>query len=293
MRLLSIVAAALLTAETARAQAVDPSAVAVIRAADDSWEDARILAAQADPLTRDVLTWMRLRAGEGRLAEYTSFLETHADWPGLSRLRAAGEGALHETTDAEAVIAFFGDATPQTGEGAVHLARALISTGAPEAAEAMLREVWIGNRLSGDGHAALIAAFPDILKPFHLARTDALLWRWRTSDAARMLPCYRRINALWLQRASPISRRRVILPPRSTRCLPICARIPGWPMTGTTGWPTGGGGPKRSRYCWTGPQVRRHWPNPFAGPAGAGHWPVGKCAKDGQIRLMRWPRVTI
>ncbi|WP_373635750.1 lytic transglycosylase domain-containing protein [Yoonia sp. SS1-5] len=188
MRLLSIVAAALLTAETARAQAVDPSAVAVIRAADDSWEDARILAAQADPLTRDVLTWMRLRAGEGRLAEYTSFLETHADWPGLSRLRAAGEGALHETTDAEAVIAFFGDATPQTGEGAVHLARALISTGAPEAAEAMLREVWIGNRLSGDGHAALIAAFPDILKPFHLARTDALLWRWRTSDAARMLP---------------------------------------------------------------------------------------------------------
>ncbi|PUB11845.1 lytic transglycosylase domain-containing protein [Yoonia sediminilitoris] len=172
----------------ASARDVDPKAVAAIQAAETSWDAAAELAVSTDPVTRDVLEWLRLRAGEGTLADYQAFLAKRPDWPGLDRLRRAGEATVAESTADAAVLTYFEDATPQTGEGVVRYVQALRKAGKTEEAKSALRDAWLGLSLSDDGHEGLIEAFGADLAPFHLARVDAMLWRWRTTDATRMLP---------------------------------------------------------------------------------------------------------
>ncbi len=187
MRILTFAFVAAIVAGPAASQDVDPADVAAIRAADQSWGQAYELAAEADPVTTDVLTWMRLRRGDATLDEYLTFFAKRPDWPSQDRLRAAGELQIEDDADPADVLAFFGDMTPQTGEGAVTFAKALIANDKKEEAEAALRAVWLESRLTDDGHKAMIDAFGAELAPFHVARTDALLWRGRTTDAVRML----------------------------------------------------------------------------------------------------------
>lgn len=187
MRVLPLILVTTLMAPPVAAQRVDPGAVAALEAAGIGWEAGYSLAATADPVVADVLTWMRLREGDADFAAYQTFLASHAHWPGLDRLRSASERAIAEDHDPAEVIAWFAQEAPRTGEGAVRLAQALIAQERAEEAEAVLRTAWIDLRLTGDGHDAMIDAFADVLEPFHLARTDALLWRHRRSEAGRML----------------------------------------------------------------------------------------------------------
>ena len=169
------------------AQSVDPKGVAAIAAADEDWDIAYALAEDADPLAADAITWLRLRAGDAVLAEYRAFEAAHPDWPGLLRLRRASEEVIDEGHDPTEVIAWFSQSAPQTGFGAVRYAQALIQSGEVEAAHAALRDAWINLRLSEDGHDAMIAAFGDMLTPYHMARSEQLLWRSRRAEAERMI----------------------------------------------------------------------------------------------------------
>lgn len=186
MRTLPLIFAALMLPAPAVSQAVDPAHVATIDAIADGWDAAYDLA--QDPVTTDLLTWLRLRDGAGTFAEYQTFVAANPGWPGLSRLRAASERVIPKGHDAAAVMAWFVQDAPQTGEGAVRLAEAMMTAGQIEEAEGVLRAAWLDLRLTKSGHDAMIAAFPDILEPFHVARTDALLWRHRRTEATRMLP---------------------------------------------------------------------------------------------------------
>ncbi len=186
MRLLTLISVALLAAAPVSAQSVDPKSVAAVAEAGVGWDRAYALA--PDTLTRDVLTWLRLREGEATFAEYQSFAQTHADWPAWDRLRAESELTITKGYDAAEVIAWFANDDPQTGEGAVRLAEALMTSGRIADAKAVLRTAWIGLRLTEDGQDAMLGAFRDLLAPFHVARTDALLWQSRRIEAARMLP---------------------------------------------------------------------------------------------------------
>ena len=188
MNLRSLTAAFFLTTSGLAAQTVDSDSQRAIAAADDGWDAAYEIASGGDPVATDTLTWLRLRSGDGTFDEYRSFLADHADWPGLDRIRAQAERAIPDGYGAEALIAWFGENDPETGEGAVRLAQALIATGDSEAAEAILRDVWINYRLNSEGHDAMVEAFGDLLKPYHNARTDELLWRSRRSEATLMLP---------------------------------------------------------------------------------------------------------
>ncbi len=141
-----------------------------------------------DALGRDLVTWTRLRDGDGTFADYVAFVTSRPDWPGLDRLRARGEAAIDKGADADAVIGFFADQPPQTGEGALRLAEAWFVEGQPDRAKEVLRDAWLELGLTDDGQAAMIGAFPDLLAPFHAERVDAMLWRARSADATRMLP---------------------------------------------------------------------------------------------------------
>ena len=169
---------------TAFRQAVD-----LIEAQD--WAGAEAAVAGQGTVVRDLVRWMRLRAGaEGGavFAAYENFLAARPHWPGLDRLRARGEETMPEGLPPQQVLDWFQGVKPQTGQGAVRLAQALDHLGRTPEADAVLAEAWVTLGLTDAGHAAMLAAFGDRLLPHHWPRTEAMLWRWRTSDASRMLP---------------------------------------------------------------------------------------------------------
>lgn len=188
MRLLALSFACLVAAGPTYAQRVDQTAVAAIAARDDGWDAAYQIAAEADPIARDVLTWLRLRAGDAAFGDYQTFVAARPDWPGLSVLRRQAEALIPSDADPQAVIAWFDGAQPLTGAGVVRLVDALQDAGQHDAALNVLRDAWLNLGLDDDGHAVLMARFAEQLAPYHAARADALLWRGRTSDAARLLP---------------------------------------------------------------------------------------------------------
>ena len=163
-------------------------AAAEIAMQAEDWAGAQALVANAGPVARDLVTWNWLRAGEGQFPDYLGFLAARPDWPGLDRLRARGEEDIPLGFNPAEIVAYFASAKPQTGEGAARLAAALISLDRQTEATAVLTEAWLTLSLTDEGHAAMIADFAAVLAPLHVARTDALLWKWKTDDALRMLP---------------------------------------------------------------------------------------------------------
>ncbi|MEJ8562882.1 hypothetical protein QTO30_17800 [Yoonia sp. GPGPB17] len=127
------------------AQSVDPKSIAAIKTTAADWDVADQMAEDVGPLTADVVMWLRLRAGEADFAEYQDFLTRRADWPGLGRVRAQGELLIEDRVTPEAILTWFGDETPQTGQGAVRLARAQLTLGQDDAARETLRDTWINH----------------------------------------------------------------------------------------------------------------------------------------------------
>ena len=179
----------------------DPLAMAIAAAEAEDWPEAARLARQSGERAGDIVEWMRLRAGEGTLADYRAFLQRHGDWPGLRLLRRKGEAAITDATPADQVLAYFADAAPQTGTGALQSARALTETGARSAAEAEIRRAWHEFSLTGDERAAFLGGYGELLKPSHEERLDMLLWRGLTAEAEAMLPLVSDDGARALARA--------------------------------------------------------------------------------------------
>lgn len=213
----------------ARAQElpVNPAFAQAVEAIDeDRFEAAADLVAEADTLTRDLALWLQYRAGEGDFADMAAFVASRPTWPGLDRIRGHAERALAEegqTDEAPVadILAFFVGADIETGEGAVEYANALIASGRTEEAKTMLAAVWTTQGLSTGGHQAIINAYPDVVAPFHDARADMLLWRWRTSDVQNLLPLLDEghralVNAriAIITRASDVQAREDLVPDR-------------------------------------------------------------------------------
>lgn len=150
------------------------------------WDVATTLAARAGPAAVTLIEWHRLRDGEGTPQEVLAFLADHADWPGLDYLHKQAEEAM-VTANADEVIAFYADRRPQTGLGALNLARALRAAGRPGDADIAVVLAWRTLDLSTAEHDAFLQAFPDLLAPHHEARLHMALWRG-LRDVDQMLP---------------------------------------------------------------------------------------------------------
>lgn len=151
-------------------------------------------AAAPHEVARDLVAWHKLRAGEGTLDEYESFLQRRPDWPGLPFLQQKGETAVARSTTPDRVTAYFGTRAPQTGEGAVALVRALQAQGRRDQAEDRAMQAWSDLVLSPEHEAALLSLSPQSVALVNELRMDRLLWQERRAEAQRLMP---RMSADW------------------------------------------------------------------------------------------------
>ena len=155
--------------------------------AAQDWDAAQTAA--TGPIAQDIIEWHRLRAGDGRLGEYESFLTRRATWPGLPKLHEAGEVAVARSTDPARVITYFGSEKPQTAEGALALIRAHLAMGQQAEAQAEATRAWAALPFDAVSQTLLLDQFADVLQPTHTARLDHLLWQGgRRPEVLRMLP---------------------------------------------------------------------------------------------------------
>ena len=59
-------------------------AISAVRAKD--WANAEALAKRVGGVSADIVDWLRLRAGDGSVAEAIVFRDRRSDWPGLALL---------------------------------------------------------------------------------------------------------------------------------------------------------------------------------------------------------------
>lgn len=162
-----------------------------------------------DPVGRVIVTWERLRRGEGGWAEYLEFLRHHGDWPGLARLRREGEEKIPRGEAPATVRAYFAESPPQTGTGALRLAEAFAAEGRTAEARDTAIEAWVSLPLTEGEEVALLESFGAALAQNHLRRLDFLLWEGHLREAERMLdrvpPAHQALARarIALQRASP------------------------------------------------------------------------------------------
>ncbi|SFT56180.1 lytic transglycosylase domain-containing protein [Sedimentitalea nanhaiensis] len=150
------------------------------------WGDALSTAGTPGTLSRDVIEWHRLRAGLGDAAEVTAFLDRRPDWPGLDWLRRKSESAMDVLSNDE-LLAFYADQPPQSPEGVLGHARALIATGNPGDGEAELVLAWRTMPMGRLIQSAYLDQYGKLLAPHHNARLDRMLWDNHMVSAKRML----------------------------------------------------------------------------------------------------------
>ncbi|MCF3641661.1 lytic transglycosylase domain-containing protein [Rhizobium sp. TRM95111] len=140
-------------------------------------------------LDRHILTWAIALSGERDIpsSEIAAAQRELKGWPGLAALRAHSERALaRENPPARDVLSAFGTTRPETAEGAVVLARALVEAGEPAAAAKTIRSYWLTETMSVALEDRMLDAFGTLLTAAdHLARMKMLLYRERAAQAER------------------------------------------------------------------------------------------------------------
>ncbi len=185
---LAILAALMLAISPVRAQTPQEDgaqfASAIEAVVQSDWEGAGARAARvSDPVALDIITWYRLRAGDGIFAEYEQFLTDHADWPDLAKIARKGEAVMPDSLSEGRVRAYFSARAPQTGQGVLRLAAAL----PPDEGRALVLRAWRDMVLSPESRVAFLQAYGPTLQAAHWDRLDHLLWAGQRSAAREML----------------------------------------------------------------------------------------------------------
>lgn len=179
------------------AAALSPQDIAIYREAfkladGDRLAEAQGVASQArDPLPAKVIRWMALASpGGGSFADIAAFIRENPDWPNMAALRRQAELAMPDLPPAD-VVEWFRQNQPQTNDGFVRYADALIASGSVERATSMIRQRWAETTLGADEEATFLARYtPYLRQQDHKARIDRLLWARQEAPVRRMLPFF-------------------------------------------------------------------------------------------------------
>lgn len=140
-------------------------------------------------LDRHILTWAIAVSGQRGIPSYeiADAQRELQGWPGLKSLRANSERALYrENPPAADVLTAFGSTQPETTEGTLILARALVAQGKNDAAAKRLRGIWQREALDKETETKILDEFSSLLTVAdHQRRMAMLLYRNRVEQAGR------------------------------------------------------------------------------------------------------------
>ncbi|GJL95927.1 MAG: hypothetical protein DHS20C05_23320 [Hyphococcus sp.] len=142
-----------------------------------------------DPIARSLAEWMYFRAEDPLvdLKYADEFLDAHGDWPAARRIQNFVEDRIPLKAPSDDILAFFESRTPVSGDGRIRLAKALLSQGDVDAAEAQIKEAWINHNFSSKEEKRILATYGNRLtKEDHAARVDRLLWARQVTNARRV-----------------------------------------------------------------------------------------------------------
>ncbi|WP_342716003.1 lytic transglycosylase domain-containing protein [Marivita hallyeonensis] len=154
---------------------------------EGNWAAAQIEARGDGQAALDVILWHYLRAGQGSEREVTDFVSRNPDWPGLAFLKEKSEAAM-TSASAETIRTFYAGHVPETGAGALSLARAHLTADDREAAHDVITTAWLTLSLTAEEQASFVDTYGELLAPLHPERLDVMLWRGWISNAQAMLP---------------------------------------------------------------------------------------------------------
>ncbi len=182
-----VILSSVLNVHTARADAVADLRAALAEMRKGNWNEALSAAGSRGSVARDIIVWHWLRQGFGGSGDVLVFLERRPDWPGLAWLRRKSEPAF-TNADPDRVLKFYAVLPPQTAEGALNHAVALMAKGRRGEAEAEIVIAWRTMAMGSGLQKDYLENFAKLLKPHHEARLDRLLWDGHLISSKRMLP---------------------------------------------------------------------------------------------------------
>ena len=130
--------------------------------------------------------WRRLRQGDGySFGDFARFLNANPGWPEEARMRRAAERNMRPGEFGPAVIAFFREDKPRTGNGWTRYAEALAAAGRTAEAGEAARSAWASSDLTAADEASIRARLWNALTTAdHDRRVDSLLFAKKPDTAA-------------------------------------------------------------------------------------------------------------
>ncbi len=171
----------------ARADAAADLRAALNEMRKGDWNEALRVAGTRGSVSRDIIVWHWLRSGFGSSGDVLVFLDRRSDWPGLAWLRRKSEPSF-TGADPDRVLKFYDGSPPQTAEGALNFAVALMAKGRRGDAEADIVMAWRTMPMGSGLQKDYLENFGKLLKPHHAARLDRMLWDGHLVSADQMLP---------------------------------------------------------------------------------------------------------
>lgn len=153
-----------------------------------NWSEAmRHMSAISDPAARKLILWSRFTSDDSSstLADIVAFKEQNSNWPRQSTLALRAEQSLliYPLSDSD-TLNWFDKSKPQTGDGRLRYAHALLVTGRKDEAKAVIQQAWIENDFSAASQSAILKEFrPYLTTAIHQARLARLLADRHSSDA--------------------------------------------------------------------------------------------------------------
>ncbi len=185
--LVAVILYSTLSPQTAQADAAADLRAGLSEMRKGDWNEALRVSGQRGSVSRDIIVWHWLRQGFGSSGDVLVFLDRRPDWPGLAWLRRKSEPSF-TGADPDRVLKFYADTPPQTAEGALNYAVALMARGQQGEAQADIVTAWRTMPMGSGLQKDYLENFGKLLKPHHAARLDRMLWDGHLVSAAQMLP---------------------------------------------------------------------------------------------------------
>ncbi len=185
--LVAVILYSTLSPQTAQADAAADLRAGLSEMRKGDWNEALRVSGQRGSVSRDIIVWHWLRQGFGSSGDVLVFLDRRPDWPGLAWLRRKSEPSF-TGADPDRVLKFYADTPPQTAEGALNYAVALMAKGQQGEAQADIVTAWRTMPMGSGLQKDYLENFGKLLKPHHAARLDRMLWDGHLVSAAQMLP---------------------------------------------------------------------------------------------------------